>query len=477
MNRSMHPRRILLVASDFPPLVGTNTQRIQSFVRHLSARGHACTVVTQAVADLARVDMRDLERVPAAVKVVRINDPDPFATRQRRVRSASAAAAATAVPVAITARPPSSALPLSLMGSRIKRLLARGASGLLKHGLRQFAYQPDGLRLWAARVAGTLSADWPIGQDVVVTSSPAFSCHLAGLTLKRRLGLPWVADFRDLWVGRPFRQMPSPLHARWDAWQEARVVKACDKLVLASPAWRADFERRYGAAVAGKLVVITNGYEAEDMRRAREAAALAAARRPGCLRFVLTGSMHAGESPLPMLQALALLARRSPLLAAKVELVFIGDAGDHQAELSLMVKQAGLSAHVQFVGPQSNQVCLQAQCEADWLMLFSASAHIDTLRGKSFEYMASGKPIFACIPRDGIQAQVLVSAGTALVVEHGDVDAISAALLRILQGEVAPASPDWDYIARFDRAVLAKQLEEVIEAACADPQRPKIDKA
>src|SRR3977135_757110 len=36
--------------------------------------------------------------------------------------------------------------------------------------------------------------------DVVVTSSPPNCVHMAGLYLKLRYGLPWVADFRDPWI-------------------------------------------------------------------------------------------------------------------------------------------------------------------------------------------------------------------------------------------------------------------------------------
>lgn len=72
-----------------PPLVGTNTQRIQSFLRHLPKFGWHSTVITQEIDDLPVVDLRDLERIPADARVIRVPNPDPFARRARSVKTAS----------------------------------------------------------------------------------------------------------------------------------------------------------------------------------------------------------------------------------------------------------------------------------------------------------------------------------------------------------------------------------------------------
>ena len=36
--------------------------------------------------------------------------------------------------------------------------------------------------------------------DAVLTSSPRETTHLIGLSLKRKYGIPWIADFRDPWI-------------------------------------------------------------------------------------------------------------------------------------------------------------------------------------------------------------------------------------------------------------------------------------
>src|SRR3546814_1393170 len=53
-------------------------------------------------------------------------------------------------------------------------------------------------RSWRARhVAERLCAEHHV--DIVYTTLPPFSAAWIGYRLRRRLGLPWVADYRDLW--------------------------------------------------------------------------------------------------------------------------------------------------------------------------------------------------------------------------------------------------------------------------------------
>lgn len=456
-------KRLLLVCSDFPPLIGTNTQRIQSYVRYLGMFGWHSSVVTREIADLPQIDSRDLQRIPESVEVIRIPDPDPFASRARRLGVYPADSAALCN--SSSPAPALSKHPIVSCGSRSRPLqwLFSAGSGFLKVALRSLAYQPDALRLWANRVAADVCKEHSSDKDVLLTSSPAFSCHLAGLAIKQRTGLPWVADFRDLWVGRPFRELPSSLHTWWDKRLEARVVHGCDRLVVASPAWEQMFKRRYGDSVKGKLVTITNGYEADVIDAARKELAVKPASNDGKIRFVLTGSMHRGESPIPFIRALGIIKKSNPELAARALVTLIGNGGEHVDEIAAEISAGNLDHQVELLGSRSNVECIRAQFEANYLLLFSASEHVDTIRGKSFEYMATGKTILACIPENGVQAGILRQAGTAIIVAHDDVASIVRHLKRLLNDSVVEYTPNWEYINTFDRRRLTERLVSLLD--------------
>lgn len=452
-------RRLLIVTSDFPPLVGTNTQRVISFVRHLPRSGWETTVLTRAIRDLETIDSRDIAGIPEQCTVTRIEDPDFFAARRRRIGHEPDDVAQQG---SRPHTPTGHSLPSShYSGNSIIRALRETGSRVLKTSIRYLAHHPDALRLWADAAAKTVvKSRLTQTHDALLTSAPSYSSHVAGLKIKRKTSLPWVADFRDLWVGRPFR----PHVSRWHDWMDRRledaVVRECDVLLLASPAWRSTFVERYGAHIEQKIVVLTNGYDSDEMDSVHASAPRS---ETSVRRFVLTGSMHEAESPMQFIRAVGALRRNAPSLAAQVRADFIGNGGEHTPELEAALLEENIADLVHLHGPRSHVECLKAQSEADFLFMASAPEHRDTLRGKSFEYMATGKPILACLTADSIQARLLNEAGTMRRVNYGDVDETEDAIKCLLTSDNSDLSPNWSVIRSYERSALASELAKTLD--------------
>lgn len=96
--------------------------------------------------------------------------------------------------------------------------------------------------------------------DVVYSTYPLPTAHLIGLSLKRRFGLPWVADFRDPWA----TEGESGLAAFIEARLERKVVYAADRVICNTPAMRQSFLVRYPDLPPERFVTITNGYDEKD---------------------------------------------------------------------------------------------------------------------------------------------------------------------------------------------------------------------
>ena len=80
---------------------------------------------------------------------------------------------------------------------------------------------------------------------VILTSGPPHSVHLLGRKMKRRFGLPWVADFRDPWYswGRD-----TPYTFKWRRvvrTVERSVVRAADLVLANSPNMRLALQSAY----------------------------------------------------------------------------------------------------------------------------------------------------------------------------------------------------------------------------------------
>jgi glycosyltransferase involved in cell wall biosynthesis len=85
--------------------------------------------------------------------------------------------------------------------------------------------------------------------------------------------------------------------------------------------------------------------------------------------------------------------------------------------------------------------------------------------GKTYEYLASGRPILAAVP-DGDARDILAAAGNATLVRPDDVDGLATgirqALARFRSGTDPPA-PDPEVVARFEYGTLAAQLAAVFD--------------
>ncbi len=105
------------------------------------------------------------------------------------------------------------------------------------NGLYDYAHIPDPEIGWVKRQIDATKSSAE-GCDLVITTSPPESIHLAGYIVKTTMDIAWLADFRDPWFGglhRPVRRVfPRPqierrLACRWLA--HADAVSVVDPII------------------------------------------------------------------------------------------------------------------------------------------------------------------------------------------------------------------------------------------------------
>ena len=80
-----------------------------------------------------------------------------------------------------------------------------------------------------------LIAGTPI--NAIISSAIRASVHVVGSLLARKLGLPWLADYRDLWNGNPHVDDP-----RW----RAKLLLGLEKQDSAREPYHDDYRRPCG---------------------------------------------------------------------------------------------------------------------------------------------------------------------------------------------------------------------------------------
>src|SRR6185436_3660221 len=151
---------------------------------------------------------------------------------------------------------------------------------------------PDASVLWNLTAApAAIRLVRRLRPDVVLTTSPPGSVHLAGLAAKRATGVPWVADLRDSLTQHAHRRR----EVRGEATLARLVARHADAIVCVSEAIATETS---ALAPRGIPRVIGNGCDFEDFSGLPYA--------PGP-RFRIThaGSFFGRRDPRPFLDALA----------------------------------------------------------------------------------------------------------------------------------------------------------------------------
>lgn len=467
MTASRPDRTALVIAGEFPPVKTIGRLRTVKFVEHLRAHGWRSVVLTIEPNGISSIADPALEReIPPDTPVYRAAHPDLEALVVARIkrlagRRAGPAAPSTGGGSAGAAAAPAAGSAAPSSPSVRDRLIAA-----FKAGLRDYVYVPDSYALWerpAVRLGRQAIAER--GVDLIYTTLPPFTAALIGRRLQRSTGLPWVADYRDLWTGDVLREWIGPLRRRYETRMERRLLRHADAVITVSEQ-KTEFVRRLLAPCDARFDTITNGYDAEEF------ADIERSPRPddGTLRFVFTGRLFKNRRGYAFAEALARIKKRRPDLAARARVSFLGGVTPEIRErYDRILKDAGLADQVRFAGDVPHREAKQAQVDADWLLLIvdTGATSDGVIPGKLFEYVAARRPIFA-LTDPGATGTIIKEGALGEVVGAEDVDACEQALESVLERPVPPElTPAETFLQRFERRRLTERLAGIFDEAVA----------
>ncbi len=331
-------------------------------------------------------------------------------------------------------------------------------SRLLRH--RQpadapFAYGfPDRMVRWlpgAHREAARLVSENRF--DAVVTTSFPFSSVLLGRLLQRAHGLPWVAEFRDLWTEDP--RFPAADAAFLDDSRrlEREALEAADRVVGVSEPLTARLRARLGKD-AEKFRTIELSYEDAEFPVERAP--------PGeRFRVLHAGTVYPGMMPASLVKAVDLLRAFGKIDRNRLELVVAG------ADLS---GRAGYleSLGLRVTGPLRRREMLSQYGRASLLLLTLPEGLKEFIPSRIFEYMASGVPVLGVLPADSVAAALIRRSRAGTVVDaHADVDVLANSLYDAYsrwQAGALRADPDWGFIRSFGSRAMAGRWAELLDS-------------
>ena len=426
--------RVLFVSYAFPPVGGAGVQRTTKFIKYLGGAGWEASVLTVANPSVPAMDESLLADVPKNVVVRRARTMEPGYGMKNAVAAGEG-----------------------------RRGGWRQAVKGIARGVVKMALQPDPQVLWtrgAVREGKRLLGE--MRHDVIVVSGPPFSSFRIGAKLSRWAGIPLVLDYRDEWdLSNAYLENKrlDGFSLRLQRGMQRRVVRAAALLVATTKCSAAALERVRDEAGAGaRVACIYNGYDPEDF-----AGAVARGEGEGVFRLAYVGTLWNLTSVGPVVEAVERLCERSPELAGRLELVFVGRRTPAQQALldRLRGKACRLVEHPYL--PHDEALALVRGSDGLCVLLSDLPGAGRVVPAKLFEYMAAGRTIVGVAPR-GEMWELLDGYPAARLHEPGDVEGIAASLAgeieRRMRGETSRVE-GFD-ATRFSRPAQAGQLARLL---------------
>lgn len=427
---SEHPpgRRVTLLAAEFPPIGGGGVIRMAKLAKYLPTLGWDVTVVSSNEPLAHAVDETLLADIPSSVRILRLGSPLWGMT----ARATSAA----------KSRFRRESLPFQIL-FRVRAIV------------RVLLAIPDRWIAWAWRV-GRLDRDTLGDPDVILTSGPPHSTHLAGVLVARRLDVPFVMDLRDEWTPNPYYQAGPAWRRLVDRRLERLCIGTAHRVLFVSETSRGRYASRY-PGFADRFVVVPNGFDPMDF----EGPWAASRRIPpgGTLTFGHAGSLQDRRDASPFLRAFGSAARSAD---GRLHLRLVGSISAEQEQIARSVIPAA-SLTIEDFMPHREALRRMAECDVLLVLSNHAEAGPAALTGKIFEWMALRRPILAVIPR-GPATALLEEIGTGVWADPSDEPGIIRAIDEAVKVATSGSSVTSDAVlARYDRRRQADQVSDLLD--------------
>ncbi len=430
-------RRALLVAYYWPPAGGPGVQRWLKFAKYLRHCGWDLTVIAPSGAAYPVLDPSLESDVPDDIEVHHVPIFEPYETAMK------------------------------LMPSKSSERLGSGGgqeslSSRILRWLRGNVLLPDPRVLWRKRAvrAGKQRVRQAIEQgaplEAIITTGPPHSVHLIGLDLKRATGLPWLADFRDLWREMDYLEdfLPTQRTRNRHESMERDVVKEADLITITSPSVRASLAIHLPEAALDKCHLIYNGWDEADVPAKLSEPKGSSSHNPGTFRLGHFGSLFPTRNAPGLWKAIRQWNANDSERPIHLDMV---------GKISPPVLDS-MKAHLHTTDwtdhgylPHQDAVRMMADMDALLLIQNDNTTGQRAIPGKAFEYLGMGKPIATMAPQPSDLHDLITEWGMSTCI-HGDANAA----MQMLQNLMSPSETPKELAQRYTRPTLSGEMAELL---------------
>ncbi|MFH1674147.1 MAG: glycosyltransferase [Pseudomonadota bacterium] len=257
--------------------------------------------------------------------------------------------------------------------------------------------------------------------QIIYSTSPSEGVHLVARFLKKKSGLPWVADFRDLWTLYEKRyNPPTSFHHLVNTYIEKSIYLRWSDFIIANTPHNKAMLCKHFSVDSSKLEVITNGFDPDD--------ALKPEQRNEIKEKMTLGYFGGLEKHAICYQEFLAGFERALRLEKGISLNLWSAISD---QLKSDFQENGLNRHITLKPCVSHQQGMKELGGADVLVVLLANGYPHVVPQKLYNYLALNKPILAIVPPNGYAASIVQETNSGVVVSPDDISGIADSLTEL----------------------------------------------
>lgn len=296
--------------------------------------------------------------------------------------------------------------------------------------------------------------------NIIFATGMPWTALVIGRLVAKKTGIPFVADFRDPWLGNPFLMSKGRLLDWRERRCEQKVVEEASLVTTNTVPLRQEFIRRYPQVLPEKIISLPNGYDIQDFQylRTRNSEDNVVNDK---LVLVHAGFLYGKRDPAPLFDALNILCQKNPILYRQIEFHQYGGIN-----VSYNVKQRyrELFDHgiIKLFGQVPYQKCIKKMFQADVLVIIQPGTKTQ-VPSKLYDYLCINRPILTITPTDGALGAMIRQEGFGDLFAPEEIQPLMEKLeelCRLKQSNQLPQIINYPNRHKFDVRHIVRTLEE-----------------
>ena len=422
-------KRALIITYYWPPAGGPGVQRWLKFVTYFKDFGIEPVVFIPDNPHYPLQDKSIVSEIPEGIEIIRFPIKEPYGFAK------------------IFSKKKTNQVSSGIITNKNQSVLEK-----LLLWIRGNFFIPDARIGWVKPAVGFLKEYLAKNDmDIVISSGPPHSLHLIGMALKEKLGIKWVADFRDPWTTIHYHQSlrlnkrAQKKHLKL----ESKVLNNSDLVVVTSARTKKEFQK----ITSVPIEVISNGYDILEKIEPNLDAQFS---------IVHIGSLLTNRNPELLWEILSELKDENKVFSKNLLIKLVGVVSEDVLK-SLAV--FGLTENYKILGYVSHQEAIQIQHDAQVLLLVEMDSPEtkSIIPGKLFEYVAANRPILAIGPEGSDVEGIIKETNTGVYFKYTDKEKLKQQLQLYYEAYLkANLNVNSKNIEKYSRSALTKSLSTIL---------------